>query len=298
LPHHNYQIPKVLLPHEIEEREQLKREKEEHRRHQEVRQQLQNLSKNVAIDLAKFEVGAVWPPELHHYHHLKSWTTSNSVTTWPCSNVRTLWHGTRIDNLGSIAKNGLSVKYAGRHCLFGAGLYFGNIGKALNHRGYDDLSVVMKCAVAMGNIFYPAASGKPTCVGLDKEYQSLHMRQGYQVAGLWSSVANADELVVYSNTQVNVLNIFVFTKGQVELAPPTKVVMSRQHWLQHQKYSSASAVLVRSNAKCSRHPCTRDGETCCNAFGMAQCIKVGRNSSVRDRASWCPHFNPPVIKKR
>jgi len=147
-------------------------------------------------------------------------------------NCQRLFHGTPARNLESITMSGLMV--GGSHCMFGAGIYFGNIGKTFGYthkRGYsagkrwkrDDnpqqAHYILEAEVALGKVLVATAPQRYSLSALAA--MGHHSVQGK--AGLtssWGGTLAYDEWVVYRPSQVYLKYIHEYQLTQEAQAVP------------------------------------------------------------------------------
>lgn len=175
---------------------------------------------------------------------------------FPCAPVIQAWHGTNIRNLSKIAK--YSLKTGHKHCLYGSGIYTTrDLQKALRYGRNGDVLVLLRCSVAVGNIYYSDSSGdKSSVVGLDKEYQSVYTGARSKVHGAWGGMVQGEEFVVYDSSQVEVTEIYVWK--QLRSAPvvkePSKQRIGAKHrYWEHRRRKDAA----RPKPLVPTHPCQR-----------------------------------------
>lgn len=150
-------------------------------------------------------------------------------------NTSTLYHGTGYVNIASILENGFRLGSSG---MFGAGLYFGPPGKAINYskRGlgwkqkHQDVGYMFQCSVVLGK--------QLSCTEARADLTGRKLRaEGYDsvvaLAGLtrsWGGTLRGSEYVVYDSAQALVTHIFEYQPvydyvyGQHKVVPNTCTV--------------------------------------------------------------------------
>ena len=134
-------------------------------------------------------------------------------------NIQQLSHGTRVSNVLSIIKSGLTIPPKNSpHCtgrMFGNGVYFSDQStKALNYAygywggGTDDNCFMFLADVAMGKHWTPDGT-----MYTAHEYASKNGFDSCFAKGGKSGVAN-NEMIVYSTCQVNLVYLVEFAPGK------------------------------------------------------------------------------------
>jgi len=179
------------------------------------------------------QVKAIAPcgPAKSGYKCVASWKVLNSnedeqafLDAWEAIGLdpTRLFHGTKATNVASITQQGL---VAGRRgCMFGSGIYFGKINKALMYsNGSGDAHYVFEADVLLGKSKVADAPHPWNLKALRKEgYDSIHGKLGRTVSR--GGTLRNDEWVVYSRDQIllDKLHEYQYLSGEFWVPPPIK----------------------------------------------------------------------------
>lgn len=218
-------------------------------------------------------------PSFTYYTHIDSFAkvVDDRCTEYMggIGNIERVWHGTSIDNLEGIGRDGLRL---GRWGLFGGGIYLTpSATKAMNHAGGGfnrrDYKVLLKCYVARGKVLEAKKNGDHRDRMKDGGYDSL-VGTG-AIGGAWGGTLSSTEYVVYDPELVDVKEIHIYKKtGGSKLShwymPPAKVV----------------------NTSVKNHPCKNEEGICKNAYNESGCIVTNRKKGcTKDDATNCKFFD-------
>ena len=140
-------------------------------------------------------------------------------------NSTVLYHGTPDKNLASIAAEGLQPSRSRAFCMFGSGVYLGDINKALSygksgHSGINGLHYVLRCHVVLGRVFQAPEGGKFTSAKLRRDgYDSVQGVAGKTMMRIdWagSRALYQNEWVVYDPRQVYVDRVYEYQARSVD----------------------------------------------------------------------------------
>lgn len=200
-------------------------------------------------------------------------------------NVRTLFHGTSARNIQDIAKEGL--RPGRKSCMFGSGIYMGEINKAFNYAGGMHARYVIKVQTALGKVLEAEKA--------QKYNRGALTRLGFDsVAGIagrtasWGGTLSLSEWVAYSPEQVLALKVYEY-----QAVHPTTLMVT----------SGTCVVLVEKNVPLPKgsssfrdilrkQPCARQSYTRLTTDGgdvwvCASCVgefrlKIGSKIEVKD----------------
>lgn len=121
-------------------------------------------------------------------------------------NTKTLFHGTKFNNIESIIENGLQP--GSSNCMFGKGIYLGNIDKAASFCGTTKKNVkfLIEVEAILGKTYSPRASDaslNATKLTLLGDYNSV-----------FCNITKNPEWVIYNKDQVLIKYVYEITEIQ------------------------------------------------------------------------------------
>lgn len=176
-----------------------------------------------ALSLKMDAAGKHRAPKIRGYRCTAAWKADHEDTTLlefdelaeKLGNVQTLYHGTGPGNITSIAKEGLRPGRSS--CMFGAGIYLGNINKAwcyteMRWHGFGNKPggrYILEVKAILGKIMECPSSGSHTL----KELNQKGFNSVAGVAGMtasWNGTLRNSENVLYSPDQVLVTAVYEY----------------------------------------------------------------------------------------
>lgn len=199
-------------------------------------------------------------------------------------NVRTLFHGTGAHNIRDIAEEGL--RPGRKSCMFGSGIYMGEITKAFNYAGGTHARYVIKVQTALGKVLEAEKAQKYSRGALTRlGFDSVAGVAGRTVS--WGGTLALSEWVAYSPEQVLALKVYEYQAHSLTILPVTGLcAMIVEKDIPLPKGSSSFQDILR------RRPCGQQSFTRLTTDGgevwvCAACVgnfrlKVGSKIEVRD----------------
>jgi len=185
---------------------------------------LTKLPRPIGPKVAGYVCMASWKVNVSEFEQDEFLETWDSIGRDP----KRLFHGTRARSVSSITQEGLRPGRAS--CMFGRGIYFGYIEKALGftggqpwatwQRAPEEGHYVFEADVLLGCPLVATKAHKYSLRELrGLNYDSVHGRSGY-TASYFGSLRN-DEWVVYSRDQVLLVNLHEYhSVDQNYFTPP------------------------------------------------------------------------------
>lgn len=263
-------------------------------------------------------------PKVYGYRQIASFqnriSNYTTATMERLGNIQQAWHGTKAENLVSIAHDGLLVATGRSSCLFGRGIYFSPVfAKAFGHSwGYVDgheLRCILKCYVALGKVLHPKSSGDQRAAMVDGSYHSVVAQAGVEIKGvkgawtgrkggrLTTSLQN-EEWIIYDNEQAVANSIFVYTRDASTKKKEDDPYTSTSYTYRPGPYGVPQRVAVGKDRRLSLHPCHRDGQVCTSAYDYSGCIVTNRKKGcTKNDGLYCKFYTntrgqkPKKIKK-
>jgi hypothetical protein len=239
--------------------------------------------KGDAPKVSGFRAVAAW--NIQHSDSVRARFTEVSALL---GNVQTLFHGTRAHNIQDIAKEGL--RPGRKSCMFGSGIYMGEINKAFNYAGGSEARYIIKVQAALGKV-------------LEAEKAHTYSRRSLvhlgfdSVAGVagrtasWGGTLLRTEYVAYSPDQVLALKVYEYQAVKEQFIFPKNgacVVLVEKN-VPLPKGSSAFRDILRKQP-CGAQTYTRLKTDAGHIWVCANCIstlklKIGSKVEVKRASS-------------
>lgn len=153
-----------------------------------------------------FQAVAAWDIQ----HSAEVLSRFNEVSTL-LGNVRTLFHGTGSYNIRDIAEEGL--RPGRKTCMFGSGIYMGEIDKAFNYTSGNNARYVIKVQTALGNVLEAEKAAKYDRRTITQLGYDSVMGVAYRT-GSWGGTLAHSEWVAYSPEQVLAIKVYEYQSPQ------------------------------------------------------------------------------------
>lgn len=299
-----YQIPKQVSRAEIQEQEELRREREALSQQRalalEARQVLRDKAKQLDPLFQRVPSPDYIKDLPSEYQVIRQWHRLDEVTL-PLEPVWEAWHGTSVDVVEQVSQQGLRARASRHKHLFGRGLYFTrDLRKALSHAAKHGkkIMVLLRCRVAMGKIaaddavrYFKSRTGGTSRFGSSPrhEYNSLYCGAGTAVDHAWGGNVANEEFVVFDERQAVVEEIYLIQPRALVLPEPAKQRQGQRGRVENHRAKKERASAQEHIAR--HHLCVKNGEVCCwatveRARTRGSTISYrGRRISSRDRLS-------------
>lgn len=263
----------------------------------------------------KIEVKPCTPcgPKMKGYACVASWDVVPQCTdeadfmgTWENleSDPVRLFHGTVSRNVAAITRNGL--RRGRSSCMFGAGIYFGLLQKAMGFARGGDACYIFEADVLLGKTHVAERAQRFSLKDLkNRGCHSVHGKAG--VTKSWGSMTlRLDEWVIYSRTQILLDKLHEYQPTEAEWTPQEvsgRCALVIQKDVPLTKKSRAFRDLI------SQQPCGRTGYTqlrisrrygtsliwVCNTCIKRDKLRVG--SKVQVKGTYGRYEHCPVLSQ-